>query len=193
VWEGGRAVHDTFVDAHLLRGLARRDAKDFDGAVSDFEIAQTYPENLEVGRVVGGGQNAKVFYFLGTTLEAKGDAEGAKKAFAQSADPANANTDLCHEITYFQIASLKKLGRTDEAKALTQKFADAVNARLNRSAQADEFSKFGEDGTAEERRAKLFFLQGLVALAQDDAAAARNFFDEALKLNPNLIWAKAMK
>ena len=193
VWEGGRAVHDTFVDAHLLRGLARRDAKDFDGAVADFEIAQTYPENLEVGRVVGGGQNAKIFYFLGTTLEAKGDVEGAKKAFTQSADPANANVDLCHEITYFQIASLKKLGRSDEAKALTQKFADAVNARMDRSARADEFSKFGEDGTAAERSAKLFFLHGLVSLAQDDAPAAKNFFDEALKLNPNLIWPKVMK
>ena len=186
-------MHDTFVDAHLLRGLARRDAKNFDGAVADFEIAQTYPENLEVGRVVGGGQNAKIFYFLGTTLEAKGDVEGAKKAFAQSADPANANVDLCHEITYFQIASLKKLGRLDEAKALTQKFADAVNARMDRSARADEFSKFGEDGTAAERSAKLFFLHGLVSLAQDDAPAAKNFFDEALKLNPNLIWPKVMK
>ncbi|MDO4574131.1 MAG: DUF5107 domain-containing protein [Planctomycetia bacterium] len=193
VWEGGRAVHDNFVDAHLLRGLALRDAKQFDEAVKDFEIAQTYPANLEVGRVVGGGQNAKIFHFLGTTLEAKGDREGADKAFAMSAARENRPGDLAHELTYYQIQSLRKLGKTEEAEALTKEFASAVTARLNRDNRSDEFSKFGEDGTPAERQAKLLYLQGMVQLAGGDHAAANTFFDEALKRNPNMIWPKIMK
>ena len=193
VWEGGRAIHDLFVDAHLLRGIQRRDAKQFDEAIADFEIAQTYPENLEVGRVIGGGQNAKIFYYLGTTQDAKGWETAAKKAFEQSADPVNANADLSHEITYFQIASMKKLGREDEARKLTEKFDKAVNGRISQADRADEFSKFGEDGTAQERRAKLFYLQGLVELAKDNSDEANRFFDESLKLNPNQIWPKVWR
>lgn len=78
VWEGGRAVHGTFVDAHILRGILRRDAGNFDAAAEDFAAAGTYPENLEVAKGTGGGQNAKIFYFLGTSREARGDQEGRK-------------------------------------------------------------------------------------------------------------------
>ena len=49
-----------------------------DAAAEDFAAAGTYPENLEVAKGTGGGQNAKIFYFLGTSREARGDQEGRK-------------------------------------------------------------------------------------------------------------------
>ena len=156
VWEGGRAVHGTFVDAHILRGILRRDAGNFDAAAEDFATAGTYPENLEV---------------------AKG----------------NAPSEAASELTWFQIASLKKLERIAEAEEMTKKFSSAIQARLKQAGLSDEFSKFGEEGTAKERRANLFYLQGLNALAGEDTAVAEKFFDEALKLNPNLIWPKVMR
>ena len=156
VWEGGRAVHGTFVDAHILRGILRRDAGNFDAAAEDFAAAGTYPENLEV---------------------AKG----------------NAPSEAASELTWFQIASLKKLERIAEAEEMTKKFSSAIQARLKQAGLSDEFSKFGEEGTAKERRANLFYLQGLNALAGEDTAVAEKFFDEALKLNPNLIWPKVMR
>lgn len=193
VWEGGRAVHDIFVDAHLLRGIQLRDAQQYDDAIEDFEIAQTYPANLEVGRVVGGGQNAKVFYFLGTTLERKGDKTAAAQAYQISAAQENAPRQIAHELTWFRIESLKKLGKIAEAKQLQQQFAAAVEKQLQREDKSDEFSKFGEDGTATERRAKVDYLQGLVFLAGDQKAEAERFFDKALQLNPNMIWPKVIR
>ncbi len=44
------AVHQAFANAHWLRGLVRWWRGDYGGTVADFVAAESYPENLEVGR-----------------------------------------------------------------------------------------------------------------------------------------------
>jgi tetratricopeptide (TPR) repeat protein len=50
VQELAGAVHQAFATAHRLRGLLRFALGEYAGAVSDLLAAETYPENLEVGR-----------------------------------------------------------------------------------------------------------------------------------------------
>ncbi len=193
VWEGGRAVHNSFVDAHLMAGLDLLKNKKYEQAIKEFEIAETYPRNLEVGRVIGGGQNAKIFYLIGRVYEAMGKTDQAKKAYSDSANPELANVTPDSEISYFQIMALRKIGKNKEADLLLKKFADSVKIRIDGAKKFDEFSKFGEDGTAAQRTAYSFYLNGLVQLANNDKAGADKSFADALKLNPNLIWPKFIK
>ncbi|MDO5581437.1 MAG: DUF5107 domain-containing protein [Planctomycetia bacterium] len=193
VWEGGRAVHNIFVDSHLIRGLQNRNEKKFDAAVKDFEDAQTYPANLEVGRTIGGGQNAKVFYFLGTAYDAMGDKEKAKSAYEKSVNKENEPETLVSELTFFRIMSLKKLGKKAEAQDLLDQFKAAVKKEMETKKKIDEFSKFGEEGTAIERLARLNYYVGLAAFAEGKKDQMNQSIDEALKLNPNLIWPKLIR
>lgn len=50
VWEGGGEIHDIYVDSHLLKGMDLLKSGKQKEAISEFEVADLYPENLEVGR-----------------------------------------------------------------------------------------------------------------------------------------------
>ena len=49
-WEGGTGIHDTYVEAHILRGRGALEAGDAAAALRDFEAALEYPANLGVDR-----------------------------------------------------------------------------------------------------------------------------------------------
>ncbi len=193
VWEGGRAVHDIFVDAHLIRGLRLRNEMKFDDAIKDLETAQTYPDNLEVGRTIGGGQNAKVFYLLGTVYDAMNEPEKAKSAYQKSIKGENAPSSLVSELTFFRIMAMKNLGQEKGANDLLTKYRTAIEQEMGSQRKVDEFSKFGEEGTAMERQAQLNYYLGLAAYANGDKKLRNEYINKALKFNPNLIWAKLFK
>lgn len=193
VWEGGGAIHKHFVNAQLLAGLERLRAGAPAEALPHFEAALTYPVNLEVGRSATGREDAKILYFTGLAQEALQETEEAQKAFTESAAAENAPSAAASELAYFQILSLRKIGKNAEADAMLAKFRTAVEQKAGGSVKLDEFSKFGEDGTRSELAAEVSYYQGLVfALdgAPEKAAAA---MENALKANPNLLWAKIMK
>ncbi|MBP7050558.1 MAG: DUF5107 domain-containing protein [Phycisphaerae bacterium] len=101
-WEGQTITWDLFHRAHMARGRIRYDAKDFAGALQDFEAALSYPENIGVGRS-NQPQEAAAQYWRGRTLQALGRLEQAKEAWRQGAagvegsDDQNKHRDLCRE------------------------------------------------------------------------------------------------
>ena len=193
VWEGGRDVHSLFVDARLLRGIERMNAENFAGALEDFRAAATWPANFEAAPPLGGGQNAKIAYLTGLVYEKQGDAQSATAAFQACADPKNAPNTVRSEQTFYRVLALRKLDRVDDAKRLEDNFKSAVDAEAAKTPAIDEFSKFGEEGSSSERAAISYFQQGLVAKLAGDDDAATKAFDDALKLNPNLIWAATLR
>jgi len=180
VWEGGGAVHNTYVDARLLRGQnALTDGK-YDRALLDFRAALEYPDNLEVGRPATGGRDAEVYYFIGTALEARGDTKPAREAFERSARaPAEPS-----EMTYFQGLSWKRLGRGLDAQHCFERLARFARENLAKSAAMDYFAKFGEKESAKRQEANLHFLLGLGLRGLKKDAEAEAEFQEALKLYP---------
>ncbi|GHT12483.1 hypothetical protein FACS189426_15940 [Bacteroidia bacterium] len=193
VWEGGGQVHNYYVDAHLLKGIKLLDGKKYAAAIKEFEAADLYPENLEVGRPDGGGHSTKGYYYMGQAYKQIGNVEKANAGFEiASASRSNRRSSfgLLSDNSYFQAQAFKELGKTGEADKLIQSLKEGVKTQLESPSVIDEFSKFGEDGTRSERLANLHYLNGLVYLYEGNASQARTEFTQALQMNKNLIWPK---
>lgn len=79
-YEGSSRPHDLFVTALTARGKLRYDAGELEAARDDFELALTYPDNLEVGARYK-LTDAEIRYWLGKTLLALGRPEEAQTAW----------------------------------------------------------------------------------------------------------------
>jgi tetratricopeptide (TPR) repeat protein len=102
-WEGQTIVWDIFNKAHLERGQKRFENKDFQGALQDFEVVLTYPENIGVGRS-NKPQEAPAQYWRGKALEALGQLEHAHSAWKEGAagpegsEEQNKYRELCEKM-----------------------------------------------------------------------------------------------
>jgi tetratricopeptide (TPR) repeat protein len=83
-WEGQTITWDLFNKAHLERGRERFENKNFEGALQDFEMALTYPENIGVGRS-NRPPEAPAQYWRGKALQALGRLEAARSAWKEGA------------------------------------------------------------------------------------------------------------
>jgi hypothetical protein len=86
----------------LRRGRNRFEAKDFAGALRDFEAALTYPENIGVGRS-NKPQEAAAQYWRGRALQSLGHPGEAGAAWREGAagvkgsDEQNKHRRLCSD------------------------------------------------------------------------------------------------
>ena len=99
---------------------------------------------------------------------------------------------MADESKYYVAMSQKYLGDEAASRATlaeVQKYLDEQFAESGTTV-VDIYSKFGEDGSNNVINARNLYVQGLVKLAQGDAAGARGFFAESLQLNPSNVWAK---
>ncbi|MDR3141302.1 MAG: DUF5107 domain-containing protein [Tannerellaceae bacterium] len=190
VWEGGGEVHGTYVNAHLLKGMKLLNSKKYTAAVKEFELADLYPENLEVGRPIGGGHSPKGFYYMGEAYKKMGDTEKAKQAWQTAAEVQVRRWGTVSEDIFFRALALRETGQTDEADKLLKTLKEEVNKQLNSPTVIDEYSKFGEDGSRAERLANLNYLDGLVYWYEGDQTKAKEQFRKALQMNQNMIWPK---
>ncbi|MDR0700019.1 MAG: DUF5107 domain-containing protein [Tannerella sp.] len=190
VWEGGGKVHVIYVDAHLLKGMKLLKGKKYTAAIKEFELADLYPANLEVGRPVDGGHSPKGFYYMGEAYQQLGDTDNAKRCFeTASAEPKDQQIPVS-ENTFFRAQALRALGRNFEAGQLVKSLKEEISKQRRNYRLIDEYSKFGEDGSRTERLANLTYLNGLVALYEGDTHKARTELQEALRINRNMIWPK---
>jgi tetratricopeptide (TPR) repeat protein len=82
-WEGQTITWDLFHKAHLERGRERFEKKNFLGALQDFELALTYPENIGVGRS-NKPQEAQALYWKGQALQELGRTKEASLAWNEA-------------------------------------------------------------------------------------------------------------
>jgi tetratricopeptide (TPR) repeat protein len=200
LWEGGARfnVQDAWTDAHLLRGHRKMKAKDYAGALKDYQAAIQYPENIEVTRGYRGSRAPEVFYFAGLALETLGRGEEAKKAWRDSAsellgteDNPRATVDSGAVLLYYQALSLTKLGETARAKALFQSLLDAAKRSLDRAEGQEFFAKFGERQSPRVRAANAHYVAGLGHLGLGQTDAAKMELSRAVEMNPYLLDARA--
>ena len=186
LWEGGGEIHNIYVDAHMLNGLKMLDNRKYDAAIKEFDLAMLYPANLEVAPSVHGGFEAKACYLQGLAYEGLGRTAEAKEAFQKASV---ANEGGTSDLMYFKVKALRKLGATDEARKLTDKM---VAARTNLEKNlVDNYAKFGA-ADKNVQQSKLKYFSGLIDDLQGDRQKANAAFEEALKLNPDNIWAAYM-
>jgi tetratricopeptide (TPR) repeat protein len=85
VWEGSREVHDLFEDAHLGLGEAHLVAGRPGEALTEFNRALEYPENLATGKLEN-TRETHIHYLRGNALAALGRKPEAIAAWKQAAD-----------------------------------------------------------------------------------------------------------
>lgn len=189
VREGGGEIHDVFVDAHLLRGIARLRDNQPQKALEDFLAAAEYPENLSVGRPQNDPRAAQVAYYTARAHEALDDAEKAKSFDEKAAS--QEGTRWAPESRFYRAMSMRQLGQEEQAKEIFDELVRTGTERIERDEQADFFAKFGEQQARQVRLASAHYLLGLGYLGAGRSDDARNEFGQAARLNVSHVWAKA--
>ena len=194
VREGGGEIRDVYVDARLLRGLARLKAGKAKDALADFLAAGEYPENLSVGRPQNEPRAAQFDYYSGCAYEAMGQGQKAQECFAKAAGEATAGGRRggfrSPEARFYRAMALKKLGRDDEAAGEFDELVKTGVERLTRGEDADFFAKFGEQQTRQVQQASAQYTIGLGCLGKGDVNGALTAFEAASKLNLSHVWAR---
>ncbi|QOY91092.1 DUF5107 domain-containing protein [Paludibaculum fermentans] len=200
LWEGGARfnVQDTWTDALVLRGHQKMKAKNYAGALEDYQNAIKYPENIEVTRAYRGGRAPETLYNAGAALAALGKPAEAQKAWRESAAELMGNdenprptVDGGAALVYYQALSLQKLGETARAKVLFQSLVDAANRAMQRTPGNEFFAKFGEQRSPRLRSAQAHYVAGLGHLGLGDKVKAKAEFQKAVELNGYLLEARA--
>ncbi|MHC4105624.1 MAG: tetratricopeptide repeat protein, partial [Planctomycetota bacterium] len=181
-WEGGGNIHNIYVDAHLLRGQKKFDSNRYRQALSDFEAALEYPENLNVGRPKRDRRTCQTFYFIAIAHEALGDNQKAREYFEKSASVEVRRS----EFSYYKGLACKKLGQEDKAMEI---FDELIESAKPGSA-VRFFAKFGEKQAHNIKTANTHYLLGLGYLGKDLQTQAKAEFEKALELNINHLWAR---
>lgn len=182
VWEGGGEIHGVFVDAHLLRGREFLDAGEARAALQDFQVAMTYPANLEAGEPASGGGSAKIHFHIGSAQEALGQATAARTSYEKAASSGRGWS----EQSYYQALACQKTGRIGEADKLFDGLIRFAEERLRAAPAMDFFEKFGEKQTALAQSASAHYLIGLGHLGKERKAEAESEFKKALELDYGL-------
>ena len=188
-WEGIGNIHSTYVDARLLRGWECFEARRYEEAISDFEAALWYPENLEVAERYDGGRSCQVNYWIGATYAAMGAVETAKSFFEQAAHGAKPPSGGS-ELGYYRGLALRALGLETEATEIFDELISTGRQQLEADEGMAFFAKFGEKTRGENRMADAHYLMGLGHLGRCAREQAQAEFVKALALNINHLWAR---
>jgi tetratricopeptide (TPR) repeat protein len=187
--EGGGEIHDVYVDAHLLRGLRYlRQGKPKD-ALTDFQAASEYPDNLSVGRPGNDSRAAQVAYYTASAYEALGDSQKAGEFYRKAAD--QKGTGGWPEARFYQGLSLVKLGQKSRADEIFDDLVKTGKQRLSGMATEDFFAKFGGGQTAAARQASAHYILGLGYRGKGQNDQAKAEFEKAVQLNVSDVWAAA--
>ena len=185
-WEGGTEIHDTYVEAYVLRGMAALKNGQAQDALRDFEAALDYPANLGIDRPLNDPPATRTHLLIAEACEALGDAAKARAHLEEAAKIDVGGS----EFRYHKGQALAKLGNAPEAKALFGALAADGAAQLEQGGPVDFFMKFGEKQARGTQMAQAHYLAGLGALGSGDTANAKQHFEQALKENPNHLWAR---
>ncbi len=187
VWEGGGAIHGLWIESHLLRGRNFLEAGEHRKALEDFELALTYPENLEVGPPSRGVGSAKIFYFIGLAHALLGEDDEALSFFRRAADFRSGELS---EQYYYRCLALEKTDRKEEALGRLHGLVISAEKAAKDVLRVDFFKKFGEKQSSIRRKARYHYLSGLgyLGLGLDEKAASA--FREALDMDGTLYEAR---
>jgi tetratricopeptide (TPR) repeat protein len=188
-WEGGTEIHDTYVEARVLRGMAALKAGQAREALGDFQAALDYPANLGVDRPPNDPPAARTHFLIAAAYETLGDAEKARAGLEESAKIDVGGS----EFRYYKGQALARLGQAEAAKALFDALSADGAAQLEKGGPTDFFMKFGEKQAHGVQMAQAHYLAGLGALGNGDPAKAKEHFEAALKENPNHLWARIQR
>ena len=183
--EANRRLHDIYVDAHLLRGLAYYNKGRYGLAVADFLAADQYPENHQVGRDKKYIRNAQIYHLTGLCYQALGENGDAEKFFKMASQQQPQDS----EYLYYKALALQKLGQAEKASCIFDRLIRLGKAKLSKADETDFFSKFGEGKLPHLRKASAHYMTALGYMGKHEKSQAESELKKAVDLDINHIWA----
>jgi len=187
--EGVVRLHDYFVDAHLLKGRELLQQGEADKALEHFLLADTYPENQNIGRISNYSKEAQIYYFTGRACLANQEEHKARSYFQKALEVPVGRS----EYLYYRALSQKELGLDEEALESSASLLDLGEEALGKAGETDFFAKFGERARRDQRLAEAHYLMALGYAAEGQREKARKAFGDALSLHNSLLWAHIFK
>ena len=195
LWEGGTRFNtgEAWADAHLVRGLQRFNAKQFDEALVNFNVALQPPANLRAEQP-GGSLQSELACWIGCANDALGNSEQARQSWTTATvtnEPATGNRRgnplAARAARYFQALAFQKLGQNDKAEPIFHELVDAGTAALNSA--GDDTASFSPQ-PANLRTANAHYIIGLGHAGLGEKEKARAEFSAALAVAPDHLGAK---
>ena len=195
IWEGASEnAHDSWVNAHLLKGHALMKAGRTAEALKHYRAALEYPENLGVGKPYRGDRSATILYYVGEAEAALGNKEAARTAWESALAEVRRGrvrvTTESAELDFHRALAMRKLGDESRAQTVFQQLISTGENMVRRGPDVDEFAKFGERVSRNVSDARGHYIAGLGYMGIGNSPKARAEFDQALKLDVNQMWAQ---
>lgn len=186
-WEGGEgAVSTQYVAAHRQLGRRALAAGEYTVALSHFEAAQHYPENLGEGKHLLTSE-ADLWYFAGVAWQALGDEVQCKACFqrvmAEQVPPSRS--------TYYQALALRAQGDESGCRQLLETLLAHAERQMQEEVKIPYFATslpnflIFEDDLQKRNRVQCLFLIALARLGLGETALARKTFSDVLALDIN--------
>ena len=186
-WEGGREIHNYFVDAHALKALELISKNQYEAAIKELNTAMLYPENLEVGKSLDDGRNAMLYYFMGKAYDKMNQKKKSKEAYTKSIE-AN-NSRRWSDLAYYQAMSYIELGNPEKGKKIFEELIERGESILKRGASSTGIAV--EEALSQNKSfSDAKYLKALGYKGLNDSGQARNLFQESLIDYKNNLWAK---
>jgi tetratricopeptide (TPR) repeat protein len=186
-WEGGREIHQYYVDAHTLKAITEMANNRNESAVEQLNLALLYPENLEVGKPLNDDRNAMIYYLMGQAYDKMNNKRKAKDCYKKSTEARNALQ--FGDLIYFQAQSQKALGNSDESAKLCNSLIERGQSIIARRSTGPGIGV--ETASMQSKMlANGYYLQALGNLGLGNTAKSKELLKETLKLYPNHLWAK---
>src|SRR5215213_790446 len=191
-WEGGEGkVSSQYVNAHILSGRKALEAGDGENALTHFEAAQSYPENLGEGKHLLTPE-ADLHYFAGLARKALGDEKGSKTCFRKAAGTGPPP----YRIAYYQALALKELGQEVASVQKLEELLAFAEKQMQSEVKIEYFATslpnflIFEDDLRRRNRVDCTFLKGLAYLGLGQTFEAEKAFRDVLAVDGNHLWAQ---
>jgi len=184
--EGSADLHNIHVNAHLLRGKSYMAAGDMESALTDFILADSFPENHLIGRDPFYQGNPRIYYYTGLAYAAMEEKVKAQEFF----DKAIKQNGIDGEYLFYKAMALQKSGREKEDGLVLESMIDLGQERLQSSGDVDFFAKFGAGSTEKQKKADACRIIGLGYLGASKTRQAKEYLSRSLELDVNQLWSR---
>ena len=186
-WEGGREIHNFFVDTHTLKALELMSQNQNEAAIKELNTALLYPENLEVGKPLDDERNAMLYYFMGKAYNNINQKKKAKESFTKSTVAKSSRQ--WQDMAYYQAMSFIELGNSEKGKEMFGELIERGESILKRGSGT---SGIGVEEASSQNRtsSNANYLKALGSKGLGENEKAKSLFQESLKAYNNNLWAK---
>lgn len=196
-WEGGEGkVTGQFVFAHVEKAKQYLSGKQYEKALHELKLTETYPENLGEGKLINAEEN-DVYYWMGCAYEGMGDTQEARRCFEHatkgSAEPAIAffYNDQQPDKIFYQGLAWRKLGNEAKARSCFHRLISHGEKHYFDQVKIDYFAVslpdllIWDDDLTLRNRIHCLLVEGLGHLGLGNREKAQQLLQEVVSLDIN--------